>query len=146
MVMTKEGVFFGYAIKRMAEPDRWQAGELDLLRGTPWDMRVADEAGRHAQPRAEVERPLAHPPRPEEAEGARARYVTRADVDKYGMTDHCPGCLSIVITGRAEVAHSEECRERIAGMMQEDPVGRVRLEADAQRLAQRAQEIGRAHV
>ena len=62
-------------------------------------------------------------------------------MDKHGVTDHCPGCLSIVISGRANVAHSDECRTRIESMMRSDPVGRVRLEADAQRKrAHQAQE------
>ena len=139
MVMTKDGVFFGYAIKRMPEADRWDASEVDLLKGTPWDMKV-EEGGAPARPRVELERPLVAPARPEEVEGARSRYVTRADVDKYGMTDHCPGCLSIVISGRANVAHSEECRTRITGMMREDPVGRVRLAADARKRARQVQE------
>ena len=51
---------------------------------------------------------------------ARKFYVLRADVDKYGATDECPGCTSVAVGGRAEVPHSLKCRDRILKHFIED--------------------------
>ena len=65
----------------------------------------------------------------------RRTYITRALLDKYGVTDSCLGCTSAILGGTG-VPHSEECRRRIQRLMREDPEdqGKVR-EAERKRKA-----------
>ena len=51
---------------------------------------------------------------------ARRRVITQLELEKYGFTLGCPGCLA---KQRGEVAkrgHSEACRKRIEGMTRHD--------------------------
>jgi hypothetical protein len=55
-------------------------------------------------------------------------YITRADVERFGPTDLCPGCTSVALGGRADVAHNDQCRLRIAELLSQTDAGRERLE------------------
>ena len=46
--------------------------------------------------------------------------MLKADVERYGATDECPGCTSVAVGGRAEIAHNSKCRERISKCCLED--------------------------
>ena len=78
-------------------------------------------------------------PPPPVAPGVRVRYVTKADVDQYGGTDFCPGCVSVTLYGTAKVTHNSACRERMGKLMSEDLSGRGR-----DRLEQHALKRGAA--
>ena len=39
-------------------------------------------------------------------------YVKKEDIERYGQTIGCPGCVAMVLGERAE-AHGTECRARI---------------------------------
>ena len=138
MIMTKDGVYYGSTIKRKPEDERWNAQELEELKGYPWDMKVHKRQDGEPRPRLLNLAPAIQ--RAEEVPGSRARYVTRADIDRYGATDGCRGCTSIATDGVAKVPHSADCRQRIGTAMQTDAVGRARLAADALRRSAPAQE------
>lgn len=61
----------------------------------------------------------------------RARYITKADVYKYGTTDFCPGCVLVAVRQSTRVVRSQVCRDRIAELMDQDDVGRARLAVHA---------------
>ena len=69
-----------------------------------------------AQPVKEITEPM-----------ARRRVITQMELEKYGFTAGCPGCIA---KQRGEVAkrgHSEACRKRIEDMMRQDVEDRKRL-------------------
>ena len=52
-------------------------------------------------------------PEPKEKERQKRRmYIKQEDVEKYGMTENCKGCIAANRKGKA-VAHSEEGRKRM---------------------------------
>ena len=64
-------------------------------------------------------------------------YVTKADVERLGGTEGCPGCLSVEFKGKAVVAHSDACRKRIADLLRASDEGRKRLEAHRRKRRER---------
>ena len=46
-------------------------------------------------------------------------YLTRADLNKHGFTDRCPGCSS-VLRGISLQPHSEGCRKRFEELLKGD--------------------------
>ena len=52
--------------------------------------------------------------------------IFRRDIETYGTTDHCPGCLAVITGGRG--SHTPACRARIQAHLQASPEGRERLE------------------
>ena len=57
---------------------------------------------------------------------ARRRVITQMELEKYGFTAGCPGCIA---KQRGEVAkrgHSEACRKRIEDMVRQDVEDRTR--------------------
>ena len=97
VVGTPDGAYRAYAIKRMAEAERWDSDFIRSLQGTPQqpDPRrkgtTVPISFRFEAKTAEVQ----VQPAKEMAEPAsRRRGITRTDLDKYGLTPGCPGCLA----------------------------------------------------
>ena len=96
--------------------DRWNA-----FRGLPWDVteRGSDAAEVIRAPRPQVVHVLLAP---------RRRYVTRADLRKYGGAIGSAACSDIAVHGKTAKSHTEECRTRIEEQMEHDPEGHERLQ------------------
>ena len=79
--------------------------------------------------------------RPGENTGPRRLYVRKeVEIEKYGTTPDCPGCIAILRGVRAQ-AHSEACRRRIEGRMREDDdLSKRRLEEARMRVEKRPGE------
>ena len=58
----------------------------------------------------------------------RRRFVTRADLTKYGVTIGCAACSDIALHGKTAKAHTDECRARIGEQMEHDPERHERLQ------------------
>ena len=56
-------------------------------------------------------------------------YISREDIETFGFTARCLGCLSI-LNGTARHAHTEGCQRRIEGEM----TGTVKAEAAQRRV------------
>ena len=69
---------------------------------------------------------LPPPPKAEEDPMPRRLYITRALLDKYGMTEGCVGCTMSAMANTGMV-HSEACRIRIEKEMKQIPESRMRL-------------------
>ena len=132
VVGTPDGAYRAYAIKRMAEEERWDSDSefIRNLQGTPQqpDPRrrgtTVPISFRFEAKTAEVQ----VQPAKEMAEPAsRRRGITQTDLDKYGLTPGCPGCLAKQRGEIAKRGHSEACRRRIEGMMKDDVDDRKRL-------------------
>ena len=137
VVANDAGVYKTRTMKRMPEAERWAKDALENLKWTPWKLKDSDGVAREDrdQPDHEVmmdipldktiDIPL--PPRVEGDSAPRRAYITKAMLDKFGMTEGCMGCTTCAIGGTG-VAHSEECRRRIEKMMKADPVQKMKLE------------------
>ncbi len=62
-------------------------------------------------------------------------YLTRADLDRHGYTQDCPGCAAAQ-SGQKPRTHSEGCRARLEEAMTQDELGRDRLLRAALRRAE----------
>ena len=65
---------------------------------------------------------------PTPAEGPRNVYRMRLKRDDFiekGFTDGCPGCKAILSGGPVR-GHTEQCRKRMEGLMQQTPAGQER--------------------
>ena len=136
-VGTPDGTYRAYAIKRMAEAERWDSDFIRSLQGTPQqpDPRrkgtTVPISFRFEAKTAEVQ----VQPAKEMAEPAsRRRGITQTDLDKYGLTPGCPGCLAKQRGEIAKRGHSEACRKRIEGMMKDDVEDRKKIEASEERI------------
>ena len=98
----------------------------NALRGLPSDAtdRGADAAEPIHTPRPQIIHLLLTP---------RRRYVTRADLRKYGVTIVCSACSDISVHGKTSKHHTEECRNGIGEQMEHDPEGDERLQAHKRR-------------
>ena len=93
--LTTAGAYFGFAVKRTEETAKWQKANLATMKGLPWEMKPPTEKQPGVAPAAGPKEPSqAEVPPPPVAPGVRVRYVMKADVEKYGCTDFCPGCIS----------------------------------------------------
>lgn len=129
LVMTPGGVQRATGFKRMPVADRWADpdGSWDRLRGLPWDVSGQDPPG-EAREALPVAGPASGEPALRGPEPPRARYVTQADLRRYGATVGCPACAEIAVHGRSRVAHTTACRDRVGAKMAEDESGKARLE------------------
>ena len=62
-------------------------------------------------------------------------YITRADLDRHGYTQDCPGCAAAQSNQRPRT-HSEGCRARLEEAMTQDELGWDRLLRAALRRAE----------
>ena len=136
LIGTKDGVIKARTLKRFGRnEDRWKRSRLDEMKGTPWepvegstsiDVKSQILAKKGMQEIPEVKDPAKEEP------SVRRTYITRQDVEKYGMTDGCPGCIA---ANRKEKArpHTEECRIRLEHAMMSDQ--NPRWESNLKRIA-----------
>ena len=144
MIANSEGAFKTRTVKRVPEESRWNATEIENLRWTPWKFKEthgsskpaeADEVDHNPFLEVEVDKSidLPAPAKIEEEAMPRRVYITRATLNRYGMTEGCLGCTTSSIGGTG-VPHSEECRRRIEREMKHDPIQRHRIkEAQSRR-------------
>ena len=106
-VGNTHGVFTAREIWRLEPLDTWNAEAITNVIGVPW--RMTD--GRWSVDRQEA-RVDSIPTPPLSHEGARIQRerVTKQDINEFGATMGCPGCITIRDC-RAQ-AHSDRCRLR----------------------------------
>ena len=136
LLLTPEGVARGVGITKVPVEDRWDYDFLTSCKGLPWETQprrreaptvVSSEGGELLVPvPAEVD----------EARSKRRRYITVAEIDRYGGTPECVTCTMMAMGARgARPPHSDRCRERFAELWRKDetPAGQAKAEADALR-------------
>ena len=100
-IVTTDGVVKAAEFRRMSEENRWNVDSWHALRGLPWYVteRGADAAEAVEAPRPQVVHlPLA----------PRRRYVTRADLRKYGVTIGCATCSDSAVHGKTAKPHTDK--------------------------------------
>ena len=92
---------------RKSERDEGVDGE-----GMRTDVRVMDSEYRERlEAEAEDREPV-----------PRRAYIHKRDLEKFGYTVGCPGCVSVV-RGGARQAHTEKCRRRLEEELKGDREG-----------------------
>ena len=61
-------------------------------------------------------------------------YLRRADFERWGLSEGCPGCRYLRTGQGRQQAHSEACRRRIEGVLKGDSSGSARLAAPDDRI------------
>ena len=140
LVITADGVQRGTGIRRLGPAERWVMDGWDDQRGFPWEVAARRPAERQealiGEPRLEV------PGRPSVAvlpPAERRLYIRKADVEKYGATEGCPGCTCVLLDQPTVLPHTEACRVRLLEMMSKDEQGRTRLEAHSRSRKRRSE-------
>lgn len=150
IVGTAKGAVKARTIKRLPEDQQWNRDFARKMQGTPQrpdpavksdrltsviseHIERADEGLEEAERgqqdvEEEVERKKTES-RPEPM--ARRMYVKKSDVERYGKTDNCPGCIGL--TQGKQVTHSQDCRERMKREMMKDDLGRERIRKELAR-------------
>ena len=63
----------------------------------------------------------------------RRRFVTRADLRKYGATIGCSACFDTAVHRKTSKLDTKECRARIGEHIEHDPEGHERLQVHKRR-------------
>ena len=140
LVITADGVQRGTGIRRLGPAERWVMDGWDDQRGFPWEVAARRPAERQealiGEPRLEV------PAMPSVAvlpPAERWLYIRKADVEKYGATEGCPGCTCVLLDQPRVLPKTEACRVRLLEMMSKDEQGRTRLEAHSRSRKRRSE-------
>ena len=145
IVGTVDASVRAYAVKRMADDERWNAENIQQMQGLPQQpdpkrpgLRVPiritlGEEVTEVQPR-EVQKDVEPLPR--------RMGITATELEKYGYTDNCPGCQAKRRGAVAKKGHSEACRKRIEELMKQDDNDKKLQRTDERITAQIARRIG----
>ena len=116
---TEQGVMMARSVKRTPEETRKSPESLLKVRGVHWKM-AAETAGTGERSsvylgEGEPQENLPDPVVPAQAAVPQVRrmYVTKAMVEKYGMTTGCTACLRVITHGTTNVTHADVCRGRM---------------------------------
>ena len=141
-------------IKRVPVQHRWNAEKVLLIRATPRipspssahpeaiSSRLVDEEAKEAK--GAVERASVPEPAEDRAELAEARQrefgsrefrINDRILEKYGVTEGCPGCTHKTSGLPGHLGHSVECRERLRQDMSRDAGDKRVLDSAQRRLA-----------
>ena len=117
VVVTEQGMAIktrSANIRRSPELERWDADRILGIRAVPWSPDGSDNA---FDIQVGMERPAEMVPRdPGEVllENKVARtYLRRAEFERWGLSEGCPGCRYLRTGQGRQQAHSEACRRRI---------------------------------
>ena len=139
LIGTPEGVRKVNCIKRLPRIQAKDPLLAQSVKGYPWSLsegaRVADGDDEAAVmvatepivPEEDLPPPLPRLPRGPEALPRRVYIRREVELQRYGFTLGCRGCVAARDGGRA-ATHSDECRRRIEAAMAEDEGVRDRLE------------------
>jgi hypothetical protein len=139
LVGTREGVFKARTLRRLDGVQRRDPDLVKSLRGVPWQPVPGEEnAGEVGAAGQSPVIYIANEPVGEPAElpppvaprafARRSLYVKKEDIEKYGSTAGCPGCIAIELGARA-AAHGAECRARIEAAITADGDDKNRVSA-----------------
>lgn len=121
MVANEKGIWKTRSVQRKPLDERWDKKSIDMIKFVPWRVNEED-------PKVDGELPAAikldEQEEKREMEKMESRVprracITREDVQKYGYSAKCPGCLAI-LRGTARQGHSEGCRRRLEEEMKEE--------------------------
>jgi hypothetical protein len=118
IIGTEGGVWRTRTVRRRPEEFRWNAAEVDKVKGVPWDRHVNKKGDEVVEPGggmvmmpAELQEQEKQAVR-EELSIPKAFHTSKEDYDKYGYSRGCPGCRAL-LTGTTRQKHTAQCRQRM---------------------------------
>jgi hypothetical protein len=132
-------------VRRVPEEQRWKAEYLEWVEAVPWNHGKGDQEADGDMLEFDVKngpgRKLTEEERTQITvnEGPRIvhrAHLRRADFDKHGYTDRCPGC-SALLRGLHAQPHSQACRDRLEGILDKD----IRIKNAKARLQERGTKL-----
>ena len=138
-------VKFVRTVRRVPEEQRWKVENLEWVETVPWnhgkgdkdadgdllDFDVKSGPGRKLTEQEKTEIAMNEGPRI-----LHRAHLRRADFDKHGYTDRCPGC-SALLRGLHVQPHSQVCRDRLETILDKD----IRIKNAKARLQERGAKI-----
>ena len=115
-------------VKRIPEEQRWDAKNLEWISVLPWNRGPNDKDADGDLPEFDVRKGPGRQLTEEEKQDIATSVVPKiihrahlrkADFDKLGHTDRCPGC-SAILRGLHVQPHTPECRQRLEEMLTSD--------------------------
>jgi len=101
--LTTAGAYFGFAVKRTEETAKWQKGKSCYHERFAVGDEAADGEAARSCPCSRSERAFASGgAATTRCARSSCTVLTKADVDQYGGTDFCPGCVSVTLYGTAK--------------------------------------------
>ena len=125
-------------IKRFgSKEESWNTEMFMEMRGTPWEPTPGHEgvevkASLEWAKKTESPKPVVEPE--DKAVVRRRLGIRKGDVESFGATPGCPGCMAAATGIRRD--HTANCRKRMEGMLSNK--GDLRVERYAQRATQEA--------
>jgi hypothetical protein len=132
-------------VRRVPEEQRWKAEYLEWVEAVPWnhgkgdqeadgdmlDFDVKSGPGRRLTEQERTQITMNEGPRI-----LHRAHLRRADFDKHGYTDRCPGC-SALLRGLHAQPHSQGCRDRLESILEKD----IRIKNAKARLQERGTKL-----
>jgi len=119
-------------IQRVPLNVRWNAGKLEVVASSRYDLHVSPAVQRRLVPDSDIGDLAAG--RQKVLKGMPLR---KGDFVKFGYTEHCPRCedSQLLEWGKTSKTHSRICRERLEAELQKTPDGRRRMDLHAKQEA-----------
>ena len=148
---TSKELKYVRTVKRVPEEQRWNPDSLEWVTMVPWNRGAADKEADGDLPEFDVKqgpgRKLTEEEKREISTNEAPKIVhkahlRKADFDKHGYTDRCPGC-SAILRGLHLQPHSPACRERIEKELSTDiriKNAKVRLQERVKRKTEEEEE------
>ena len=124
---TKE-IKYVRTVRRVPEEQRWSADNLVWVTMVPWNRGARDSEADGELPEFDVKQGPGRRLTSGEVEDIAMKeipwivhraHLRKTDFDKFGFTDRCPGCTSI-IQGRRIQPHTPQCRRRMEKLLEDD--------------------------
>ena len=116
IVVKRNVVWLTRTLRRKPAKERWDQSNLEMVVAVPWRKieddpkmdgeRLKSEVVTMDKKYREKLEAEEHVPVPNRV------YISRENLEKFGFTVRCPGCMSL-LWGTARQAHTENCRRRI---------------------------------
>jgi hypothetical protein len=136
IIADREGIWKARSVRRRPVDERWDAGNLGLVRNFPWKTQEGAAVKTeviHMHPSELAQDPVAAEAIPRQV------YIRANDLHQHGFTSGCRGCTSI-IRGRPRQGHSKACRERLQEALKDTDRFKMAEERINQYLADKLEE------
>ena len=135
-------------VKRIPEEQRWDPNNLEWITMVPWNRGSGDKEADGELPEFDVKKGPGRQLTEEEKQDItrdetpriiHRAHLRKADFDKHGYTDRCPGC-SAILRGLHVQPHSAECRNRMETALSSD----IRVKNAKARMQERSAKMKRS--
>ena len=119
IVGNRIGVWLTRIVRKKPAKERWDQSNLEMVVAVPWRKNEDDPKMNGERLKSEESEVVTmdkeyrekleaeeHVPVPKRV------YISRENLEEFGFTAMCPGCMSL-LRGTARKAHTENCRRRI---------------------------------